>query len=307
MLALLGVLLVAGCTRLSPNPVLATAEDGRGAIRPLSTPTGCTVTVTDPEAMNPTLAAARPGSRVCLLGNLGTRRLMMGASGTKQSPIQIIGDGNTIVRGITVEAHDVTISGINSVHPIAPGISLRGDDLTLTNSTSISPRGGDGDGIRFWGTDITITHNTIRDTRNLNGAHADCMQTFATDDKHVASQHVIIAHNRCEQISNICLIAEGPNSLAGDGSGTGQSADLTFADNYCDNYASEATELDDVQHATITGNHLVGEKPMAFSFQNKATGALVQNNLLASDIDHEVGMDDSCRDGYFGPIPGGGP
>ena len=96
------------------------------------------------------------------------------------------------------------------MQPRAPGISLRGDDLTLANSTAISPRGADGDGIRFWGNNITITHNTIRDTRNLNGAHADCMQTFATDEQHVASQHVLIEYNRCERISKHLPDRRGP-------------------------------------------------------------------------------------------------
>ena len=40
------------------------------------------------------------------------------------------------------------------------------------------------------------------------------MQTFATDDNHPASQNVLIDSNRCEDIDNICLIAEGPNSEA---------------------------------------------------------------------------------------------
>lgn len=103
VLGLVGVLLVTGCARLSPSPVAATAADGRGAIRPLAAPTGCTETVIDADAMNLTLAAARPGSRICLLGNLGTTRLMMRASGTPQAPIEIVGDGTTIVRGVTVE------------------------------------------------------------------------------------------------------------------------------------------------------------------------------------------------------------
>lgn len=46
---------------------------------------------------------------------------------------------------------------------------------------------------------------------------------------------------------------------------------------------------------------------MAFSFQNNATGAVVRDNVIGADIDHQVGMDNSCREGYRGPVPGGGP
>jgi hypothetical protein len=47
-----------------------------------------------------------------------------------------------------------------------------------------SPQGGDGDGFRFWGLNITIAHNTISDTSGRNERHADWMQTFATDGDH---------------------------------------------------------------------------------------------------------------------------
>jgi len=36
---------------------------------------------------------------------------------------------------------------------------------------------GNGDGIRFFGTNLKILHNTVSDVKNLNGAHADCLQT----------------------------------------------------------------------------------------------------------------------------------
>lgn len=122
-----------------------------------------------------------------------------------------------------MEGSNISISGVNAVRPQAPGIWLHGDNITFENNTVLSPRGNDGDGLRFFGKNITITHNTIRDTRHLNGAHADCMQTYAINARQVASQHVRVTDNRCEKISNICLIAEGPNSLAGDGSGVGRS------------------------------------------------------------------------------------
>ncbi len=307
VLALVGVVLLAGCGAARyPDPVSVTAADGRGAIRPLPTPQACTSIATDADAMTAALAKAAPGDRICVLGGIG-RRLVLRRSGTAAAPISVLGDGHTSVKGITVLASHITVSGINAIRPWAPGISLTGNDITLENSTSISPRGEDGDGIRFFGDDITIRHNTIRDVRNLHFAHADCMQTFATDPAHPASRHVVIEHNRCERIANQCLIAEGPHSSAGDGSGIGVSADIRFADNYCETHAYQDTEVDDVQHVTIVGNEVRGRKPKAFSFQNHSTGAVVADNVVAPEIDHEVGMDGSSQYDYDVPIIGGKP
>ena len=305
---LAGALLVAGCAGgAAPGPPEATAADGRGAIRPLPAPAGCTTTVRDVDAMDAAMSAAKPGDRICILGKLDSLRLILRNSGGAGAPIQLLGDGNTTVRGITVEASHVIVSGLNAVHPHAPGISLTGDDITLTNSSSISPRFEDGDGIRFFGRHIRILHNTVRDVRNLNLAHADCMQTFATDDTNVASSDVRIEHNRCEDISNQCLIAEGPNSLAGDGSGNGRSREISFRDNYCDGHAGQALYIDDVQNVVVTGNEITGFSPKAFAFANKSTGARVFGNRIDTGIDYEVGMDDSSRPGYHGPEVGGDP
>jgi hypothetical protein len=305
---LAGGLLVAGCATAGPaGPPDTTAADGRGAVRPLPAPSECTTTVREAAAMDSALSEAKPGDRICILGTLDSRRLILRRSGSASAPIQVLGDGNTTVRGITVEASHVVVSGLNAVRPHAPGISLTGDDITLTNSTSISPRFDDGDGIRFFGHHIRIVHNTVRDVRNLNLAHADCMQTFATDDTHVASSDVRIEHNRCERISNQCLIAEGPHSSAGDGSGVGESREITFSDNFCEGHAGQALYVDDVRGVTVTGNEITGFSPKAFAFANKSTGARVFGNKIDAGIDYEVGMDDSSRPGYHGPEVGGDP
>jgi hypothetical protein len=319
ILPLCAALLVAGAVACSapvpqvnvpvrpPPPIMATSPDGRGAVRPTPAPTACTKNVGDSTLLASILAGAVPGDRICLTGNLAPERLAMNISGTARQPISILGDGHTTVRGISVDASYVTLSDIDAVGAAAPGISLFGDHLTLRDSTSISPRGNDGDGIRFWGTNITITHNTIRDTISLNGAHADCMQTFATDAEHPASQHVVIDGNRCEKIYNTCLIAEGPHSLAGDGSGVGVTSDIRFTNNYCENQADEALQIDDVQRMVVTGNQIVGRIDHAFAFQNKSTGARVNGNKLRRGIHYEVGMDSSSRPGYRGPEAGGDP
>jgi hypothetical protein len=185
-------------------------------------------------------------------------------------------------------------------------VELLGNHLTLRNVAVTEPQGDDGDGVRFFGSDITIAHNTISGTSNADGAHADCMQTFATDEKHPASQHVVIDSNRCEDIDNQCLIAEGPNSSAGDGSGEGESRDITFSNNYCEARADQAVYVDDVRDVVISGNQVVGKMVKAFAFANGSTNAVVENNRLGQ-VRFEVGMDSSSEDGYRGPDVGGTP
>ncbi|HEX4361990.1 MAG TPA: hypothetical protein VH141_30950 [Pseudonocardia sp.] len=284
-----------------------TAPDGRGAIRPLAAPAGCTTTAHDADTVSRALASVQPGSTICVLGDLGDTRLSIKSSGTAKAPIRVVGDGKTVVKGITVAANFVDVFGINAINPHAPGISLAGNNITLENSTSISPHGDDGDGIRFWGSNIVIRHNTIQHTSNAHKAHADCMQTFATDEDSPASQHILIDSNRCEDISNTCLIMEGPNSEAGDGSGVGASGDVTYVNNYCQNHADEALQIDDVQNLTITGNEIAGDINHAFALQNLTTGAKVSGNKLNPAIHYEVGMDDSSKPGYQGPPSGGNP
>ncbi|GAA5151713.1 hypothetical protein GCM10023321_19210 [Pseudonocardia eucalypti] len=314
MAAVAALLLLAGCGTAPPvvaptgppQPVTATAADGRGAIRPAPAPSGCTKTVTDPFGMPAALANAVPGDKICLVGDLSDRRLELRTSGTPKQPIQVVGDGRTLVKGITLEGSYLSVSNINAVNPEAPGISLMGSHLTVENSTSIEPRANDGDGLRFWGSDITIRHNTIRNTRNIK-AHADCMQTFATDTEHKSSQRIIIDGNRCEDIDNTCLIVEGPNSEAGDGSGVGATTDIRWTNNYCENRADQALQIDDVQRMTVTGNTIAGKVDHAFAFQNKCAGIKVSGNKLNPSIHFEVGMDDSSEEGYQGPEVGGDP
>ncbi|WP_084215783.1 right-handed parallel beta-helix repeat-containing protein [Pseudonocardia spinosispora] len=291
------------------QPVTATSPDGKGAIRPLPAPSGCTDNVIDGAGMTQALRSAAPGDVVCLQGDISDTRAVIQQSGTPQAPIKILGGGKALVKGVTVEGDNIVVSGINAVNPAAPGISLDGNNITLENSTSISPRGDDGDAVRFWGSNITIKHNTMRNTiPGPQKAHADCMQTFATDADHVASQNVLIDNNRCEDISNMCLIVEGPNSVAGDGSGIGATSNITFSNNYCQNRASQALQIDDTQKLTVTNNDIVGDGlDKAFALQNKSTGAKISGNKLNSKIKYEVGMDDSSRPGYIGPEVGGDP
>ncbi|MFD2414788.1 hypothetical protein [Amycolatopsis pigmentata] len=223
--------------------------------------------------------------------------------GTADRPLIYAGHGQQVA-GIDVHADNVVVDDYTMNRPAAPGIEIHGNNVTVENSTVTAPQGGDGDGLRFFGNDIRILRNTITDTDNSTGAHADCMQTFATDDEDVASQHILIDGNRCERIDNMCLMAEGPNSEAGDGSGRGVSRDWTFRDNYCQTrQASQTVMIDDVQYVTLSGNTWAAGPDHAIGLQNHSTNAHVMNNKLDPSIRCEVGIDDSSRKGYQGPAP----
>jgi hypothetical protein len=266
----------------------------------------CTQQVSGSAGLQQALGSVGPGDTVCLAGDLGNVRLTVDRGGSADSPIIIRGDGRTVTKGISVEADNVIVDGFVAQEPEAPGVALKGGNITLRNTTINSPRQGDGDGIRFWGSNIKIVHNTITDTSNATGAHADCMQTYATDEDNPASQDILIDSNRCEKIDNNCLIAEGPNSSAGDGSGEGETRNITFSNNFCDNRASQAVLADDVRNMTITNNEIVGDINHAFAFQNESTNGVVSGNRVSS-VKYEVGMDDSSENSYNGPRPGGAP
>lgn len=100
--------------------------------------------------------------------------------------------------------------------------------------------------------------------------------------------NVLISGNRCENIDNQCLIAQGSHSRAGDGSGKGESSGLTFIDNYCDAHASQAVHIDDVQNVTMMNNDIQGRVQRAFNFINNSSGAKVSCNKLGPGVGKEV-------------------
>jgi hypothetical protein len=292
----------AGDRGTAQPPLLPTGPAGANA----PAPSNCTQQVNDSPGLRQALGSAGPGDTICVSGALTDVRMTIDRGGSADSPIIVRGDGRTATRGIAVEADNVIVDGFVADRPEAPGVVLKGSNITLRNTTINSPRGGDGDGIRFWGSNIKIVHNTITDTSNATGAHADCMQTYATDEDNPASQDILIDSNRCEKIDNNCLIAEGPNSSAGDGSGEGETRNFTFSNNFCDNRAAQAVLADDVRNMTITNNEIVGDINHAFAFQNESTNGVVSGNRVSS-VQYEVGMDDSSEGSYHGPRPGGAP
>ncbi|MBB6378329.1 hypothetical protein BKA01_005589 [Pseudonocardia eucalypti] len=304
-LGAVAVMVVAGCGRGGGGNQPPPAASGPpGATAPPRA--DCAKQVSDSDGLSSALNSASAGDVICVTGDLSDSRLKIKKGGSADKPVQVVGDGRTAVKGIDVEADNVVVDGFTADQPKAPGASLKGNNITLTNTTINSPEKGDGDGIRFWGDNIKILHNTVTDTRNERGSHADCMQSFATDSDSPASHNVLIDGNRCTEIDNNCLIVEGPNSSAGDGSGEGETTGITFSNNYCQNKAAQAVLLDDVRHATITGNEVVSKISHAWALQNKSTDAVIKDNRAGS-VHFEVGMDDSSQPGYQGPASGGAP
>ncbi|GHH20375.1 right-handed parallel beta-helix repeat-containing protein [Streptomyces lanatus] len=262
-------------------------------------------TTTFRRRLAPTAVAALLAALAALLppeAAAAPSRLVITEGGTAERPAVYRGQGRT-VDGITVEADHVIVEGYTVDTPEAPGIEVTGDDITVRGNTVTRPHGGDGDGLRFFGDDLRILRNTIRGTSNRHG-HADCMQTFADDTP--SSRRVLIEGNRCEDIDNMCLMAEGPND--GEGDGRGHTYGFTIRDNYCETLkASQTLMFEDVQNATITGNTFAAAPDHAIGLAIGSTGAHVEGNEVDPRIRYEVGIDESSLPGYEGPEPGGAP
>jgi hypothetical protein len=266
---------------------------------------GCTKQVTDSAGLSQAISSASPGDRICITGDLGSIRLEISKGGSEQAPLVIIGNGRVAVKGITVSASNVVVDGFQVLGAEAPGIEITGNNITVRNNTVKHPTGGDFDGLRFFGNNLKILHNTISDITNTGGAHADCMQTFTNGEP--SSENVLIDGNRCENIDNQCLMAEGPGDVGDGGGGDGTSANWIWSNNICNFGASQGVMIEAVQNVTIRNNLFNGKGDKAIGLDIGSTGAKVSANVVAAGIGHEIGMDETSKKNYQGPTPQGGP
>lgn len=281
----------------------ATAPDGRGAIRPLPALVGCTKTATDAPSAKAFVAKVVPGDRICITGDLGNFRMKVSYSGTEQAPIQIVGNGQTTLRGIDVSGSNVLVDGFTVLNGKSPEISLRGTNVTLQNTVARGSSAPGGDNLYFFGDNIKIVHNTLGDNANDPAVGPNCMETFAADAGSQPSHNVLIEANRCENTASNCLAAYGPHAPGG--TGQGETTGITFNNNYCKVNGAAAVSLVDVQNATITGN-TVEDPNHAWSLRNNSTGAKIADNTLTG-AKYETGMDGTSKLGYQGPPVGGNP
>ncbi|MGI8419023.1 MAG: hypothetical protein ACR2LN_00080 [Candidatus Levyibacteriota bacterium] len=267
----------------------ACGNQGQGAgVRPV-TPK-CTVNATDINGAS----AAKSGDTVCFKGNL-TGRLQADKPGVIYS-----GDGTTTVNGIDATGEGATVQGfvVQNV-TAAPGIKATGKNITIADNTVKGPtKGGDDDGMRFFGDGLKILHNTITDIAPESQQHSDCMQTFATSTP--TTSNTIVDSNYCKNIANICWIIEGPHSTAGNGSGQGQSANDVFINNYCNGNASDGVFTDDVQGFKFINNDMEGNNKSAIVFTGSQGDNITKCTKLGPGTPKEIGID-APRNGSHNP------
>lgn len=277
-----------------------------GARRPVAPLAGCTTTTSTANEASKAVVEAKPGDTICVLGKHKGLALKLSASGTSEKPIWVRGDGETTISRADITGKHVGLSGVN-IRDItnAPGLWVRSTNVTVEDVVIERPRGGDGDGVRFFGSWLTFRHMTISDTDNSEG-HADCFQNYSTEERAPETHDVLILRVRCANIANIGVISEGPHSSYGDGSEKGNTFNIEIRDSYFQANSAQAIWLDDVQGVLIVGNHFDGGVHHAVGATNGSTGLRVEGNRFTG-IDCEVGLDKTSKVGYVGPVSRCGP
>ena len=258
-------------------------EQGAGAgIRTSIPKPKCTINAADVAAAG----AAKSGDVVCFTGNL-TARLTADKPG-----VTYFGGGTVTVPGIDVTGEGTTVQGFVIQGANAPGIMASGKNITVVDNKVVGPtKGGDNDGMRFFGDGLKIVHNTISNIQPEGGAHADCMQTYATGADSPATSNTIVDSNRCEQIANICWIIEGPNSTAGDGSHQGTDSNDLFINNYCNGNASDGVFTDDVHGFKFINNDMEGNNNAAITFTGSQGDNVAKCTKMGGGTKQEVNID----------------
>jgi Right handed beta helix region len=132
------------------------------------------------------------------------------------------------------------------------GILAAGERILVENndvSRSIMIDETDADGMRFFGSQITMRGNYIHDIFDRgypadSNPHTDCFQTFDKDKP--ASQAIIIENNICLNVDHQCFIAEGLEKQ--------NSSAFKFRNNICGNNGSQAVLLRGVGNVEIANN-----------------------------------------------------
>ena len=290
------------------TPAAATPGDVADPAAPGKRPVASRCTV---RASGGGVPAARPGDVVCFTGTLPSRLEIRGG-GTPEAPIVYSGTDTTTVPGITARADNIVIEGFVSRGATDNGMYVSGKNITVQDNdiSKVNIGNDDVDATRFFGDDITIRHNYSHDIwanpERGGQPHTDCMQTY-TSDSEPASSNVRIEGNRCASPQfRQCLMAEGPRDDDGDGqgSGIGNSANWTVADNYFECHApAQTVALQDIQNVTFSTNEFAGTGSKAIALQKRATGATVTpDNVKGPGYRVLVGIDDpTAQQGFRGP------
>ena len=101
---------------------------------------GCTTHAGDPGAVARALTSASPGDRICITADLPSVRVAITRGGDAAQPITVVGDGQTVVGGITVHADNVVVSGFQVLGDPAHAIQVQGSGINVENNMGAEGR-----------------------------------------------------------------------------------------------------------------------------------------------------------------------
>jgi parallel beta-helix repeat protein len=189
--------------------------------------------------------------------------------------LSCVGCVDTIIESNTIQRSDGT------------GIYLAGKQITVRNNTvseSVLRTQGDADGIRFFGSGLRLTGNTIKDIKASGygddprgGPHTDCFQTYNTASD-PPTYDVVIANNVCRNVDVQCLIATA-NERGAQGAPARQTA-IIFEGNTCEVNGSQAVLLEHFPRVIVRGNRFSGPSSRAVQVNRGSTDCAVIGNIV---------------------------
>lgn len=147
---------------------------------------------------------------------------------------------------------DIVISHNTIRSADGAGILVAGERILVENNDvagSVKKLASDADGIRFFGSQITIRGNYVHDISDRgypdgDNPHTDCFQTF--DNAKPSTTSVVIEGNVCDNVDHQCLIASASERHS--------SGPILFRNNICRNNGSQGVYLLDFPNAEIVNN-----------------------------------------------------
>lgn len=333
LLALGGAVLTSSGIRDQPGDVSnlgavgcsVSVSDAAGALRALSqAEPGETICFGGTALANTDLVLTRSGRTAGLITLLGGSTLVRSVHvvadnvvvdgfRTGHGGLRLSGTNITARRNIARDALDDGIrcepcvdSVIDAnavVHADGSGILASGQRITVsgnfvTGSVRIGDT-GDADGIRFFGSGLRITGNTITSISNQgygpHPPHPDCFQTFDNGGKPPTTD-VVISGNDCTGVAAQCLIATAEE--AGGSHTVGRSHTIDFVGNRCSVGADQAVLVEwfpgvRVRESVITGPTLRS----GAHFADGSTGGEVSGDTILGAT-HPYTVDASSQEGF---------
>lgn len=173
----------------------------------------------------------------------------------------------------TVIAHNI-VQGADGT-----GILVAGERILVEKndvSRSIMVDETDADGMRFFGSQITIRGNYVHDIFDRgyppdNNPHTDCFQTFDKDKP--ASNSIVIENNVCVNVDHQCLIVEALEKRT--------SASIVFRNNICGTNGSQAVLIRGVADVEIVNNLFLSSIVYhGVVLQSETKDAIIANNVF---------------------------